>query len=131
MCGSPIRTLTGDRWSDLAGKRVGVELGSSGDGFARKWQRRMKFDLAEFDSPDDALRALQRGQVDGVLTDGIAFEDFRRAAGGIKRIGHPLTDEFFVIAVRKDAGVLLEHINAAIDALKSNGRMEELQAEWF
>lgn len=118
-------------WYDLADRRVGVELGSSGDGFARKWQRRLKYDLQEFDTPADALRALQAGRVDGAFTDAIAFEDFSRAEGGVKIAGKPLADELFVMAVRKDAPTLLQEINAVIDAMKQDGRMDQLQAEWF
>ena len=116
---------------DLGARRIGVELGSSGDSFARKWQRRLKYDLQEFHTPNDALHALRIGQVDGVFTDAIAFNDFLRAEGGVKKVGNPLTDELFVMAVRKDAPTLLAQINAVIDAMKRDGRMERLQAEWF
>lgn len=118
-------------WYDLADRRVGVELGSSGDSFARKWQRRLKYDLQEFDTPADALRALRAGRVDGAFTDTIAFEDFLRAEGGVKIAGKPLADELFVMAVRKDSPTLLQEINAVIDAMKQDGRMERLQEEWF
>ena len=116
---------------DLGARRIGVELGSSGDSFARKWQRRLKCDLQEFHTPNDALHALRIGQVDGVFTDAIAFNDYLRVEGGIKKVGNPLTDELVVMAVRKDAPTLLAQINAVIDAMKRDGRMERLQAEWF
>ena len=35
------------------------------------------------------------------------------------------------MAVRKDAPTLLQEINAVIDAMKQDGRMDQLQAEWF
>ena len=116
---------------DLANQRVGVELGSSGDAFARKWQRRLKYALSEFDTPVDALGALQNNRIDAVLTDGITFEDFARTTGGLKAVGNPLSDDLYVIAVRKDEPTLLGQINAVIDAMKRDGRMERLQKEWF
>lgn len=118
-------------WYDLADKRVGVELGSSGDSFARKWQRRLRYDLREYNAPADALRALRLGQVDGVFTDFIAYNDFARAEGGVRTVGKPLVNELTVIAVRKDTPTLLQQINAVIDAMKRDGRMERLQKEWF
>ena len=118
-------------WYDLAGKRVGVELGSSGDSFARKWQRRLKYDLREFNTPDDALGALRTGAIDAVFTDAITFDDFAKTAGGLKTVGDPLSNDLYVIAVRKDAPTLLAQINAVIDAMKHDGRMEKLQKEWF
>ncbi len=116
---------------DLMGKSIGVELGSTGDAFARRWQRRLKFDLRTFNTPADALRALRVGQVDAVFTDLVAFNDFFRADGGVKQVGAPLVSELVVIAVRKDAPTLLAHINAVIDAMKRDGRMEKLYAEWL
>ena len=116
---------------DLTGKAIGVELGSTGDAFARRWQRRLKFDLRTFNTPADALRALRVGQVDAVFTDLVAFNDFAHAEGGVKQVGDPLVSELVVIAVRKDTPTLLAQINAVIDAMKRDGRMEQLYAEWL
>jgi len=108
-----------------------VELGSTGDAFARRWQRRLKFDLRTYNAPVDALRALRAGQVEAVFTDLVALNDFARLEGGIKQVGMPLVNELMVIAVRKDAPTLLAQINAVIDAMKRDGRMEKLYAEWL
>jgi len=116
---------------DLQGKAIGVELGSTGDAFARRWQRRLKFDLRTYNTPADALRALRAAQVDAVFTDLVAFNDFSRAEGGVKQVGDALVNEFLVIAVRKDTPTLLAQINAVIAAMKSDGRMERLYAEWL
>ena len=116
---------------DLANQRVGVELGSSGDAFARKWERRLKYDLREFDTPVDALNALRGNGIDAVLTDAITFDDFSKTESGLKAVGDPLSDDLYVIAVRKDSPTLLGQINAVIDAMKRDGRMERLQKEWF
>ena len=116
---------------DLMGKVIGVELGSTGDAFARRWQRRLKFDLRTFNAPADALRALRVGQVDAVFTDLVAFNEFTRVEGGVKQVGDPLVSELIVIAVRKDTPTLLGQINAVIDAMKRDGRMEKLCAEWL
>ena len=134
--GGPLIVVRADdaktkSWYDLAGKRVGVELGSSGDSFARKWQRRLKYDLREFNTPDDALHALRAGSIDAVFTDAITFDDFAKTASGLKTVGDPLSNDLYVLAVRKDAPTLLAQINAVIDAMKRDGRMEKLQKEWF
>ncbi len=116
---------------DLQGRRIGVELGSTGDSFARKWQRRLQFTLREYNTPVDALEALHDGEVDAVFADGIAFDEFSRTVGEVKMVGKPLVDELIVMAVRKDTPSLLREINAVIDAMKRDGRLEELQRKWF
>ncbi len=118
-------------YTDLADKRIGVELGSSGDSFARRWEGRLRYEVREFDTPAAALHALRVGQVDGVFTDEIAFVDFTRAEGGVKSVGNPLTSELYVMAVRKDSPTLLAQINAVIDAMKGDGRMEQLYQRWL
>ncbi|MCL4395592.1 MAG: ABC transporter substrate-binding protein [Chloroflexi bacterium] len=118
-------------WYDLANRRVGVELGSSGDVFARKWQRRLKYDLSEFNTPEDALGALKAGAISAVFTDFITFNDYAKTHSGLKTVGTPLSDELYVIAVRKGAPTLLNEINAVIDAMKRDGRMDRLEKVWF
>ena len=66
-----------------------------------------------------------------MFTDFIAQSDFAKREGGIRIASAPLVDELFVIAVRKDAATLFAQINAVIDAMKKDGRMEKMQREWF
>ena len=117
-------------YRDLQGKTIGVELGSTGDSFARRWERRLKYDLREYDTPAAALSALQRGQVDAAFTDIIAFNDFASSHGGVKPVGAPLVNELVVIAVRRDSYTVLGQINGVIDAMKRDGRMEQLWKKW-
>ena len=118
-------------YSDLMNKRIGVELGSSGDSFARRWQRRLKYDLHQYNTPIEALRALRLGAIDAAFVDYIAYTDFARVENGIKTIGSPLSNELYVIAVRQDSPTLLGRINATIDAMKKDGRLEKLHQAWF
>lgn len=122
---------TAKTYYELAGRGVGVELGSTGDSFARHWQRRLKYDLREFNSPAEALGALRSGQVDGVFADALAFNEFQRTQGGVMAVGEPLVNELTVVAVSKDAPTLWQNINAVIAAMKIDGRLARLEQEWL
>ncbi len=134
--GGPITVVrdsekTVTSWQDLAGRRVGVELGSGGDAFARRYQRRLRYDLQEFNTPGEALHALSTGQVDGVFSDAIAFNSYLKSNGGVRTVGRPVSDELYVIAVHKNAPTLLQQINSVVDAMQGDGRMASLYADWL
>ncbi len=81
---------------------------------------------------DEALQAVQSGQVAAAVVDPISFYDFQRAGNGnLKTVGKTLAAELYVIAVLKDSPTLLKEINAAIDAMQRDGSLGELQQKWF
>ncbi len=118
---------------DLFGKRVAVELGSTGDALVRKWTRRLRLDVRTFDTTRAALESLPSSLVDAALVDSLSFWEFQRARSGMGEVisplqiaSAPLEHEYFVIAVRKDSSMLLRNINEAIDQWKREGRLEEM-----
>lgn len=139
--GGPILIVRGDdtTTTDLAGlqnKTIAVELGSNGDAAARKYQKRYNLNLKQFNTSQDALRALQRGAVNAAIVDPITFIDFQRAEAdtGAKTwrvVGKSLADENYIIAVRRDSPTILREINAVIDSLRRAGKLDELQKENF
>ncbi len=117
---------------DLAGRAVAVEMGTGGDIYARRWQRRLKLDLHEMTTTADALAAVQRGQLAAAMVDPISFYDFDKAhPSTCKTVGGPMASESYVIAVRRNSPTLLLEINAAIDEMIRDGTLIEMQKKWF
>jgi ABC-type amino acid transport substrate-binding protein len=139
--GGPVLIVRGDDTTttgldSLQNQTIAVELGTNGDAVARKWQKRYNLQLKQYDTAQEALRALQKGEARAAITDPIAFYDFQRGeadTGGLNwRIaGAPLAGENYVIAVRRDSPTLRDEINSVIDSLQREGRLEELQKENF
>jgi len=139
--GGPVLIVRGDDTTtngleNLQNKNVAVELGSNGDAVARKWQKRYNLNLREFNTSQDALRALQRGEANAAIVDPITFIDFQRAeadTGALawRIVGRPLANENYVIAVRRDSPTLLKEINAVLDELRREGRLDEMEKENF
>lgn len=139
--GGPVLIVRGDdktttELENLSGKAIAVELGSNGDTVGRKWEKRYNLSLRQFDTAAQALRALQTHQADAAIVDPISFIDFQRAesdTGALnwRVVGKPLADENYVVAVRRDSPTLLQEIDAVIDALWAENKMEELYKKNF
>lgn len=139
--GGPILIVRGDDTTttglaSLQNKALAVELGTNGDAVARKWQKRYNLQLRQYNTAHEALRALQKNEVSAAIVDPITWIDFQRAEAdtgvlGWRIVGAPLAGENYVIAVRRDSPTLRAEINAVIDALRRDGRLEEMEKENF
>lgn len=117
---------------DLAGKRVGVELGSGGDVEGRRLEKRMRgMELVLYRTPQETLQGLKGGEVDAAIADALTIYQFLKAEGGVKVVGPPVTDESYVMAVRPDSSVLLAKINGIIVEMRGDGFLERLRERWF
>jgi len=121
-----------DDESDLKGKRVGVEWGSTADMEARRLAERIEgMELALYGTSEEALWALKDGEVEAAIADAVSAYGFIKAEGGVKIVGEPLTDEPYVIAVRLESRILLERINEALGIMKEDGNLDSLVRKWF
>lgn len=111
---------------DLAGKKVGVELGSEADTEARRLARTyvtMKL-MSVYHSPEEALAAVARGDEDAAITDNTSAEAYARTHPGSLSILSPgVTDDPYVVAMPVRASGLADSVNATIDRLRASGRL--------
>ncbi len=114
---------------DLKGKRIGVQLSTTGEIEAKKIEGAT---VKPYDSVDLAFLDLQNGQVDGVIADNPTTVTYvSRFKDKIKTVGTPFTDEHYGIAVCKKNTELLTKINTAMAALKADGTVQKLQDKWL
>ena len=77
------------------------------------------------------VQALKTGDVDMVLTDGVAGNGYVEASdGGLKLVGGPLGSDDFGFIFPKGSD-LVEPVNAAIAAMKADGTLDALNKKWF
>src|SRR5690606_838226 len=115
---------------DLAGKRVGVGLGTNYE----QWLRDNVPDAVVRTYDDDPTRArdLRAGRVGAILSDRLAaFALRRQTRGALGLSGEPFGRQGAGVAMRKGDAELLAAINGAIDRLRSNGTLAELSKKWF
>ncbi|UCC65234.1 MAG: amino acid ABC transporter substrate-binding protein [Anaerolineae bacterium] len=117
---------------DLAGRTLAVTWGSAGDVEASALQRKLR-DLTVRRMPDpvEVLDALRAGEVDAALTDHLTALQATYISSDLAVVGGPLTDDLYVIAVRRGEAALLAAINEALIAFRDNGMLEALKESWF
>lgn len=113
--------------ADLAGRKIGVQLGTTGEMEARKIPNAT---AVSFDAIGNAFRDLENGNVDAVIADTPTVRLFQREHGTIRIVGQPLTHEEYGIAVRLEDATLKAALDSGIDALRQSGELRALEQKW-
>ena len=127
--GSPIKQL-----SDLKGKKVGVQNGTTGDTVMQKQLGKTSPDIRRFENITLALSELADGGVTAVVADNAVVKNYLVNNPGKK---FRLIDdknfeaEHYGIAVRKGNKALLDNINAGLAAIKADGSYQKIQQKYF
>ncbi|HLT05789.1 MAG TPA: cystine ABC transporter substrate-binding protein [Pseudomonas sp.] len=118
------------RPADLAGKRVGVGLGTNYE----QWLRENVPDavVRTYDDDPTKYQDLRVGRIDTILVDRLAaFELMRQTGGALVLSGEPFARQEAGVAMRKGDPELLQAINAAIETLRADGTLADLSRKWF
>ena len=115
---------------DLDGKKIGVQLGTTGDIWASE---NTKGDVQRFEEITMAFQALSKGDVDAIVNDAPTSADIIRADPdlGATLVGEPFTEELYGIAVRKNRSELLAAINKGLADIKASGEYDQITQKWF
>jgi ABC-type amino acid transport substrate-binding protein len=124
----PLATGTINTPDDLQGKRVGVQLGTTGELMAQKITGAKVF---SYDNIGAAFIDMQNGNLDAVLNDYPTTQAYIHAHGTAKMVGEILSKEHYGIALRKGETELRAAINSALDKIKQTGKYRELHQKWF
>jgi ABC-type amino acid transport substrate-binding protein len=118
--------------ADLAGRRVGVALGSDADTYVRTLERSIALTRdSSFETPADALAALRAGSLDAVITDNLSALIELNTRPGLQIVEPALTPEFYALAMSARAFRLHSEINQALAELRHEGFFERNGAKWF
>ena len=115
---------------DLAGKIVGVQLGTTGDIYVSDLEADGTT-VERYNKGFEAVQALSQGKIDAVVIDGEPAKTFVAQTEGLKILEESFTDEEYAIAVKKGNTELLDKINGALKTLKENGTLDEIVAKYI
>jgi len=120
-------TITG--LDSLTGKVVAVETGSTSAAIVSELPGVIVRSFADLAAGWDGL---QIGIIDAVVSDNtIASYYVSKYPDQLKIVGEPFSPENYGIAVAKNKPELLAKINAGLQAVKSEGLLEQLTQKWL
>jgi polar amino acid transport system substrate-binding protein len=129
--GTPIANATS--LEDLGQYKLGAQVGTTSFDYIEQ-NIQPEQDPAVYDTNNDAIRALENGQVDGIVVDlPTAFFitavqlDNGAIVGQFPTVGQ---QEYFGM-VFEDGNPLVECVNQALDRLKEDGTLQSIQQEWL
>ena len=117
---------------DMTGRSLAVELGAEGHVQAIEWSRRLpELDILPFNTPNEALVAVENGGADAVLIDSISSGLYLRDNdSALAYRGEPVTAEPYALVVRAVDSLLLDNLDNALADLDESGRLQEIIGGW-
>lgn len=115
---------------DLAGKKVGVQLGTTGDIWLSD---ETEAEVVRFDENTLAFQALANGDVDAAVADSPVVYEIVQANPemNLKALPDVYTDEQYGIAVNKDKPEVLQAISEGLAAVKASGKYDQIFDKYF
>ena len=114
---------------DLAGKKIGVQEGTTGDIYVTDEIEGSQ--VFRFKSGVTAAMDLKNGMIDAIVLDSLPAQRIVEQNPDLMILDEALTVEEYAIAVRKEDTELLANINAAIAAMKADGTYDALRAMYM
>lgn len=113
---------------NLVGKKVGVQLGTTGDIASSAVEG---VEVIRLDKGTQAIADLQNGKVDAVVIDEEPAKKMIAGKDDLKIVEAPFVEEEYAIAVKKGDQALVDEINKALDELKSSGEYDAIYEKYF
>jgi polar amino acid transport system substrate-binding protein len=118
---------------DVAGKTVICVFGTEGHMTALRWETTLSppATLLTVDDPVTITRRLEQGEAQAVLVDHVSAQAALGREPDLRIVTPPVTDEPYVVAVRREDDDLAEAIDAALAELGADGTLEGMIQRWL
>ncbi|WP_430784606.1 basic amino acid ABC transporter substrate-binding protein [Actinoplanes sp. G11-F43] len=127
--GKTVKTL-----EELAGKRLGVQGGTTGEDYIKTQVGEKKLDIEVVSYKDLAAlqQALATNQVEAAVNDLPVWNEYIKANPGKVEVAAGFdTGEQYGFAVKKGNAELLKAVNEALAAARGDGKYDEIYKQWI
>ncbi|WP_457942055.1 transporter substrate-binding domain-containing protein [Caproiciproducens sp. LBM24188] len=116
--------------SDLNGKKVGVQQGTTGDTYCTNEDGKNDIKVSSverYNKGVDAVADLMNGKIDAVVIDSFPATKFvEKNSDKLVKLNDALTVEKYAIAVKKGDKEMLDTINNVLSDMKSSGELDKI-----
>ena len=113
---------------DLKGKKIGVQLGTTGDIYASDVKEAI---IEKFDKGADAVQSLKQGKVDAVIIDNEPAKAFVEKNDDLKILDEEFAVEDYAMTIKKGNKELLDKVNLALTELKAEGTIDKIISNYI
>ena len=112
---------------DLAGSKIGVQIGTTGDIYASDYEKDGSGTTVErYNKGVDAVQALKIGKIDCVIIDEQPANVFVEKNENLRILEEEFANEDYAICIDKSNTELKEKINGALETLRDNGTLSDI-----
>jgi len=113
---------------DLAGKKVGVQQGTTGKTYTE--ENAPDAEIVTFPSDAEMFQAIKAGQVDALLQD-YPVNYVHQQEGGFEIVQTYATNEEYGLAMKKGNTGLVDDVNAQLQKMHEDGTYKEIYDRYF
>lgn len=128
----PKTDKTSKKISDLKGKKIGAQIGTTG---AFEIKKNAGVELKTYDEVGLAFEDMAAGRISGVVCDEPTAAHFalqkKEYSAKFKIVGSAFTHEGYGITVQKGNAALITQLNKGIKAVKTKKIDEKLRKKWL
>jgi polar amino acid transport system substrate-binding protein len=117
--------------ADLDGMRLGVQSGTTGEGYAQE-NKPAGTELVGFAESGQLFLAIEAGDIQGILQDLPVNAERLVGDDSLTIVETYPTEEKYGLAVKEEGKeALLEAVNEALATIKDNGTYDDIYDKWF
>lgn len=123
-CKSSVPENTVFSVDDLSGKKIGVQLGTTGDTLVSDYEEDGSGTVVErYNKGNDAILALKQGKIDAVVIDVQPAQSFVKTNSELMILNEEFVTEDYAMCISKNKPELKASINEALNVIKANGTL--------